>query len=118
MQQKNDYDCGVFACQFAYGMICLINTNEIEQSSWIKDIKRTFEKLCSKSQKGNLRKRKAVYAKRNDFIFKVEYAQQWRTHFIKLICGLSILNKPNSAPASYVGINNPNNMCFAIASVH
>ena len=39
-------------------------------------------------------------------------------HFIKLICGLSILNKPNSAPASYVGINNPRNMCFAIASVH
>ena len=61
---------------------------------------------------------KKVYAKRNDFIFKVEYAQQWRMHFIKLICGLSILNKPNSAPASYVGINNPKNMCFAIASVH
>ena len=60
----------------------------------------------------------AVYAKSNDFIFKVEYAQQWRTHFIKLICGLSILNKPNSVPASYVGINNPKNMCFAIASVH
>ena len=51
MQQKNDYDCGVFACQFAYGMIRLINTNKIKQSSWIRDIKRTFQGLCSKSQK-------------------------------------------------------------------
>ena len=99
-------------------MIRLINTNKIKQSSWINDIKHTFQALCSKSQKAYLKRMGAVYAKRNDFIFKVEYAQQWRTHFIKLICGLSILNKPNSAPASYVGINNPKNMCFAIASVH
>ena len=119
MQQKNDYDCGVFACQFAYGMIRLINTNVIKQSSRIRNIKRTFEKLCSNTEKARLgRMTTQLYAKRNDFIFKVEYAQQWRTHFIKLICGLSILNKPNSAPASYVGINNPKNMCFAIASVH
>ena len=100
-------------------MICLINTNVIKQSSQRRNIKCTFQALCSKKEKGNLRRMtKQVYAKRNDFIFKVEYAQQWRTHFIKLICGLSILNKPNSAPASYVGINNPKNMCFAIASVH
>ena len=51
MQQKNDYDCGVFACQFAYGMICLINTNEIKQSSEIDNIKRTFQELCYKSKK-------------------------------------------------------------------
>ena len=43
MQQKNDYDCGVFACQFAYGMIRLINTNVIKQSSRIKDIKCTLK---------------------------------------------------------------------------
>ena len=100
-------------------MIRLINTNKIKQSSRIKDIKRTFKGLCSRRQKGWLRRMTTqVYAKRNDFIFKVEYAQQWRTHFIKLICGLSSLNKPNSVPASYVGINNPKNMCFAITSVH
>ena len=69
-------------------------------------------------QIGVLKRTKEAYAKRNDFIFKGEYAIQWRMHFIKLICGLSILNKPNSVPASYVGINNPKNMCFAIASVH
>ena len=63
MQQKNDYDCGVFACQFAYGMIRLINTNVIKQSSRIKDIKRSFEELCSKLQKGALKRTRAVYAK-------------------------------------------------------
>ena len=100
-------------------MIRLINTDKIKQSSRIRNIKGTFQGLCSRSQKAWLRRMTTQnYAKRNDFIFKVEYAQQWRTHFIKLICGLSILNKPNSAPASYVGINNPKNMCFAIASVH
>ena len=51
MQQKNDYDCGVFACQFAYGMIRLINTNVIKQSSRIRDIKGTFQALCSRRQK-------------------------------------------------------------------
>ena len=51
MQQKNDYDCGVFACQFAYGMIRLINTNKIKQSSRIGDINCTFQALCSKHQK-------------------------------------------------------------------
>ena len=77
MQQKNGYDCGVYACQFAYGMICLINTNEIKQSSRIKDIKRTFEKLCSRSQKGWLKRTtKEVYAKRNDSYYKMNQRRE------------------------------------------
>ena len=77
MQQKNDYDCGVFACQFAYGMIRLINTNVIKQSSRIRNIKRTFEKLCSKTEKARLRRMTTqVYAKRNDSYYKMNQRRE------------------------------------------
>ena len=98
-------------------MIRLINTGKIEQSSQLDDIKRTFETLCSKREKGYLKRAKKA-AIRNDFLFKSQYAIEWRIEFIKLICGLSILNKPNSPPTSHVGINNPKNMCFAITYIH
>ena len=116
-QQENNYDCGVFVCQFAYGMIRLINTAKIKRTTRIDDIKQLFHKtLCSKKEKSYLRRMKKEL-KRNDFLLKKEYASQWRIQCIKLICGLSILQTPLPPPKSHVGLNNPKNMCFAIATI-
>ena len=104
-------------------MICLINTNKIKQCNQIGGIKTTFRKLCNAKVKRKLTASNSqistqeVLLKMNDFIFKPEYAIKWRIQFIKLICGLSILKDPISPPASYVGLNNPKNMCFAIAPI-
>ena len=100
-------------------MIRLINSEEIKKNHRLDRIQSIFEKkLCSRRQKGFLRRKKMKDTKRNEFIFKSEYAVTWRIQIIKLICGLSILYKPTRAPASHVGINNPKKLCFAIVSLH
>ena len=89
----------------------------IKGTSRIKDIKTLFNKtLCSKKEKSYLRRMRKEL-KRNDFLFKTQYATTWRVQCIKLICGLSILQTPLPTPPSHVGLNNPKNMCFAITTM-
>ena len=112
-QQLNSIDCGVFACQFAYGMIRFINGGKIKRTTTYDSIIMMFDRLAKwKHRKG---KKKEPNWKLNEFKFSTVYAHEMRQKIFKLICGLSILSNPESPPATYVGTNNPKNMCFAIA---
>ena len=97
--QKDNVSCGVYVCQYALGMMNLINRMDVRTSQLTGDLKALFITLCEDET--------------SEFIVKENEIDEMRQNILKLICSLSNIWNPSRPPAPYIGIFNPKDRCYA-----